>query len=397
MPTYGNILLRQDENGAFTTALRAPLGFTDGRNEAWLRDLLAGHPDLLPIEEVDPSFAPLVPLCTELSTEAGPVDAVFISPSGRLTLVECKLWRNPEARRKVIAQILDYARAVSGWSYADLQRRVATATGRKGNVPFEAARELQPDLDEAAFVDATARALREGRFLLLIAGDGIREGITGMADLITRNAALGFSFGLVEVALYQFGEKGLVVQPRVVARTETIERTFVHLQAGEGASLKEVAEEAEARDEVRGEPPSMADERTWWEPLTRIRFDDPEQEAPTYRPRNHVRVPMPYPGIWLTAYRSMGDGVCGVFFTGAKSEARQVLECLNEEREQILAELPEGSDTRRSSGELGFASYAQLSDFASDDECREWLAQQLNQFVNALRPRVKALLKHSIS
>lgn len=80
--------------------------------------------------------------------------------------------------------------------------------------------QLQPDLDEAAFVDATARALREGRFLLLIAGDGIREGISGMAELITRNAALGFNFGLAEVALYQLGEQGLVVQPRVVARTE---------------------------------------------------------------------------------------------------------------------------------------------------------------------------------
>ncbi len=389
MPTYGNILLRQDENGAFTTARRAPLGFTDGRNEAWLRDLLASNPDLLPIEEVDPSFAPLVPLCTELSTEAGPVDAVFISPSGRLTLVECKLWRNPEARRKVIAQILDYARAISGWSYADLQRRVATATGRKGNVPFEAARELQPDLDEAAFVDATARALREGRFLLLIAGGGIREGITGMADLITRNAALGFSFGLVEVALYQFGEQGLVVQPRVVARTETLERTFVQLQSSDGGALQEVTEEGDV--EVGGEAPSMSDERAWWEPLTRITFDDPEQESPTYRPRNHVRVAMPYPGIWLTAYRSMGDGVCGVFFTGAKSEARQVLDRLNEEREQILAELPEGADNRRSSGQPGYASYARLSDFASDDECREWLAQQLNQFVNALRPRLKAM------
>lgn len=48
----------------------------------------------------------------------------------------------------MIAQILDYARAVSGWSYADQQRRVAAATGLQGNVPFEAARELQPDLDE---------------------------------------------------------------------------------------------------------------------------------------------------------------------------------------------------------------------------------------------------------
>lgn len=344
MPTYGNILLRQDENGAFTTARRAPLGFTDGRNEAWLRDLLANHPDLLPIEEVAPSFAPLVPLCTELSTEAGPVDAVFISPSGRLTLVECKLWRNPEARRKVIAQILDYARAVSSWSYVDLQRRVAAATGRQSNVPFEVARELQPDLDEAAFVDATARALREGRFLLLIAGDGIREGITGMADLITRNAALGFSFGLVEVALYQFGEQGLVVQPRVVARTETLERTFVHVESGGGGALHDVTNEGEA--DSSGESASVADERAWWEPVTRISFDDPEQEAPSYRVRNHVRVPLPYPGTWLTAFRSMGEGACGVFLTGRKAELPLVLDRLNEEREQIMAELPGGSGER---------------------------------------------------
>ena len=393
MPTYGNILLRQGESSAFSTARRAPLGFTDGRNEAWLRDLLADNPDLLPIEEVDPSFAPLVPLCTELSTEAGPVDAVFISPSGRLTLVECKLWRNPEARRKVIAQIIDYARAVSGWSYADLQRRVAAATGHQGNAPFEAARELQPDLDEATFVDATARALREGRFLLLIAGDGIREGITGMAELITRNAALGFSFGLVEVALYEFGDQGLVVQPRVVAKTETIERTFVHLQAGDDGSLRDVTDEGGA--DSSGESASVADERAWWEPLTRVSFDDPEQETPSYRVRNHVRVPLPYPGIWLTAFRSMGEGVCGIFLTGRKAELPQVLDRLNVEREQILAELPGGSGERSQldPDRRGFASYARLGDFTSDDECRAWLALQLNHFVNAFRPRLKAMAK----
>ena len=391
MPTYGNILLRQDENSAFTTARRSPLGFTDGRNEAWLRDLLANNPDLLPIEEVDPSFAPLAPLCIELQTQAGPVDAVFISPSGRLTLVECKLWRNPEARRKVIAQILDYARAVSGWSYADLQRQVAAATGETGNVPFEIARKLQPDLDEAAFVDATARALREGRFLLLIAGDGIREGITGMAELITRNAALGFSFGLVEIALYEFGNQGLVIQPRVVAKTETIQRTFVHVQESGHGGLREVADES--AEQRQGNAPFLDDERTWWEPLTRINFDDPEQEAPTYRPRNHVRVAMPYPGVWLTAFRTMGEGVCGVFLAGKDAELSPVLIRLNEGREQILSELPGGSSerSRLDPDQPGFASYARLDDFASDEQCRDWLAQQLNHFVNVFRPRLKAM------
>lgn len=391
MPTYGNILLRQDESGGFATARRVPMGFTDGRNEAWLRDLLGHNPDLLPIEEIDSSFAPLVPLCTELQTEAGPVDAAFISPTGRLTLVECKLWRNPEARRKVIAQILDYARAVSRWSYADLQRQVTAATGQKGNIPFEAARELQPDLDEASFVDATARALREGRFLLLIAGDGIREGISGMAELITRNATLGFSFGLVEVALYEFGEQGLVVQPRVVAKTETIERTFLHVREGDGLFLREATDDAPSETESA----STEEERAWWEPLTRISFDDPEQEAPCYRMRNHVRVSLPYPGIWLTGFRAKADDSCGVFLAGKKSELPQVLDRLNEEREQILSELfsGEGVQTPLDPAHPGFASYARLADFGSADECRAWLAQQMNNFVNAFRPRLKEMTR----
>ena len=389
MPIYGEILLRRDEEETFITARRAPLGFTDGRNEAWLRDLLANNPNLLPIEEIDPSFTPLAPLCTEMYTEAGPVDAVFITPSGRLVLVECKLWRNPEARRQVIAQILDYARAVSAWGYADLQRRIAASTGRKGNAPFDAARDLAPDLDEASFVDATARALREGRFLLLIAGDGIREGVTGITELITRNASLGFSFGLVEVALYEFGDQGLVVQPRVVTKTTTIERTFVHVEANDfGYSVHEATD-----DETDDAAKTMTNDRAWWNPLTCISFDDPEQETPTYRPHNHVRTPLPYPGIWLTAFRSMADGLCGVFLTGRKSDLPQVLDRLNEDREQILAELFEGRNQRQEVESMrpDFASYAKQTDFATDEECREWLAQQLNDFVNVLRPRLKAI------
>ena len=113
----------------------------------------------------------------------------------------------------MVAQALDYARAISRWSYPDLQRQVAAATSAHGNVPFELARERNPALIEQRFVDDTARAMREGRFLLVIAGDGIREDISGMAELINRNAASAFSFSLVEVALYGFDDGSLAVQP----------------------------------------------------------------------------------------------------------------------------------------------------------------------------------------
>ena len=73
----------------------------------------------------------------------------------------------------------------------------------------------------------------------------------------------------------------------------------------------------------------------------------------------------------------------------------QVLDSLNKERGQILDELPGSTHERLQSDpdRLGFASYTRLGDFTTDDQCRAWLAQQLNHFVNVFRPRLKAMAK----
>ncbi len=57
----------------------------------------------------------------------GPIDKSESTPVGGLVLGECKLVRNPQARREVIAQALDYARAIAGWRYEDLEREVRRA------------------------------------------------------------------------------------------------------------------------------------------------------------------------------------------------------------------------------------------------------------------------------
>ena len=89
-------------------------------SEAWLQEILRRHPEVLPVEEFGPVFQPLIPIGKEFPTEVGPIDNLFISHAGYLVLVETKLWRNPEAKREVVAQLWDYARALSHFTYAKL-------------------------------------------------------------------------------------------------------------------------------------------------------------------------------------------------------------------------------------------------------------------------------------
>ena len=58
----------------------------------------------------------------EIETGAGPADILYLTPSGQVVVVETKLWRNPEARREVVGQILDCARQLTGWSFDVLEK-----------------------------------------------------------------------------------------------------------------------------------------------------------------------------------------------------------------------------------------------------------------------------------
>lgn len=396
---YGDFLLFERDDEPATRAERLAFGDTSGRGERWLRDILFAHPELLPVRDIDPAYGPLIPLCKELRTAAGVLDIAYVNPHGRLTLVECKLWRNPEARRKVVAQVLDYARAISKWSFSDLQRQVSAATGQKGNVPFELARASDPKLTEHRFVDDTSASIRSGRFLLVIAGDGIREDVAGLTDLINRNAASGFSFGLVEVGLYGLEGGGLLVQPRTVAKTINIERTFFILRDGNGEALELAADEVplekvspEAPNPLN-ESPRQAEYRAWWLPVMQMRFDDPDQDSPKLYWPNHVRVAMPAPKTWLTAYRSGGDsGDIGVFTAGSGDVYLALMKKLEPRRDEILLELPQGSEFKkvyRDDVEC-FCTIRAAREFSGADAQREWVRQTLNSYVNVLRPRIKA-------
>ena len=203
-------------------------------NEDRLQRFIFEHPNILPIEEIEPVFGPLKPVCREMPTAAGPVDIALINPQGFLTLVECKLWKNPDARRKVVAQILDYAKEINKWTYEDLEQAVRTARKEPSFSLYDFVAGTEEELEEAAFVDAVTRNLRQGRFLLLIVGEGIRESVVAIGDFLQQNALLSFAFALVEIKMFElpaeFAAQGILFQPRILAQTVEIERSVVRIE-----------------------------------------------------------------------------------------------------------------------------------------------------------------------
>ncbi len=232
----------------------------DAKDERWLQDLLFRRPELLPIDEFDESFAPPVPIGREVQTHRGPLDNLYISPTGGLTIVETKLWKNPEKHRTVVAQIIDYAKELATWGYDDLCDAVLASSRRREQVECPSLEEMvKPALDArlirlAEFQDSVVTNLAEGNFLLLIVGDQIAPNIMLLSDAIQSGPGLGFKLRLVELRMYPLAEGKdwpLVVVPHVRGRTVEKVRGVVRVRYTQEKPQVSVETEEE-RPERRG-------------------------------------------------------------------------------------------------------------------------------------------------
>lgn len=202
-------------------------------DEDWLENLIASHPEILPFDQIDPGFMDAVSICTQLPVGGNSVDNFLITGTGQMVLVECKLWRNPEARRNVIGQILEYASEIATWDYEQLDgavRRAKPAPGLQKEISLFERIKNTDGLDEHRFADAVSRNLKRGRLLLLVVGDGIREGIASIVDFLQQHAGLHFDLGLAEMPVFPLPSGGYIVQPRVIAVTERVLRGIVLLK-----------------------------------------------------------------------------------------------------------------------------------------------------------------------
>jgi hypothetical protein len=183
-------------------------------------------PEILPVSEIDERVQlPLFSLGTEITTPSGSIDNLFLSQSGHLVVVETKLWRNPEARREVVAQILDYAGCVRQWRYEDIERLWARRHPAKGDL-WQC---VAPRESEEQWIDQTSRNLARGRMTLLVVGDGIRSQAQQLAEAVAGHPDFPFRLGLVALLLYEMPDERVLVVPDTLARTQEIERAIVRI------------------------------------------------------------------------------------------------------------------------------------------------------------------------
>ena len=145
-------------------------------DEKHLQQVLSENPHLVPHIEAGSAAV------RELNTDAGPIDICIVTPDGSLTVVECKLSRNSEHRRRVVGQVIDYAAALRGAGYSSF---IEKWHGRGG-----------PDLD--TFLGAEARerletSINDGTINLCLAVDQIDGDIRRLIEylnLVTRESVM---------------------------------------------------------------------------------------------------------------------------------------------------------------------------------------------------------------
>ena len=396
-----SIFLPSSSNGEAKWLKRTSFGGETGtRNETWLQDILFRHSDLIPIKDIALGTAGFVPICRELTIPKGGasvyLDIFGLTPEGRPVLVECKLWRNPQARREVIAQILEYAALVRLWSYGDLTARVnAKLKTSEVNPLFSLVAEQFPEIDEARFVDGVSQSLRTGDFILIIAGDGIRSDVHAIADYLNQPTGTNSRLALVEFQLWQNDAGDTTIIPFVPVKTELIQQRIIVDASGAPVttvSATSSEDEESAMIDPDREVGKQAEKAFWQAFIDSVHFDHPDQPVPRHGSHGWVKLPLPDPIGWMTAYRSK-NGTGGLFIRFKGEEGKGTFAAFEEVKAQLETELghPVVLEVKRDDPFEALMSITFDGDAKDDVPFMHWLKAMANKSVSTLRPFINQM------
>jgi hypothetical protein len=228
-------------------------------DERYLQELLVEYPELLPIDKLRGDAGSLLCIGREVPVgHSGSVDNLYLSTGGYPVIVETKLWRNPQARREVLSQVLEYTKELVEKDFEWFESVWQEFSKKRDLEPERLIAKLdeigEEELDEVAFVDRVNRALKGGDILSLIVGDGIETRLQQLVSHLCEDSAhLRYSLALIELACYSTGDEqyqqDLFVVPRIIHDVQPVERAYVRIELAQEleqkATIKSAVKETE--------------------------------------------------------------------------------------------------------------------------------------------------------
>jgi hypothetical protein len=200
--------------------------------EEILQRKIAELPGLLPLETVSDEPVSHLTIGKEWPAGTGKADIVLIGSDAVLTIVETKLSRNSEARREVVAQLLEYAAYLSEWTIYEIQRRTEDFFRSGDCLPEHTNKSFDEVLetfleDSEESVDSLKasieRNLKQGRIRLIVAVDEISEQAQKIVTFV--NSYSSFDIYLLQVSEFEDNDGRRTLVPSLYGYARKVSTT----------------------------------------------------------------------------------------------------------------------------------------------------------------------------
>ncbi len=195
-----------------------------GKNlEEALQILIEKNPNVLPGKQMEPgSDDPprFVLLRREMPVGGWSLDHLLVDQRAVLTLVEAKLMQNPEARRDVIGQIMEYAaNAAQSWGNGRARAKAREFWQKDSKDIDEVIRKVFGREDIEAFWHDVDENLQKGKVRLVIAADELRPEVRRTIEYLNAEMSTAEIYGL-ELRCYGNDSDSLVLVPYLIGQTQ---------------------------------------------------------------------------------------------------------------------------------------------------------------------------------
>jgi len=222
---------------------------SEGNDRLSPQEILANNPEIIcniPELEIGEISTPLI--IRELSTNRGSIDILYITSNSDIIIIETKLYRNPESHRAVVAQVIDYVKALTQIDVDSLLNNALNSQYSDN--------EFKPD---DYFISALRKNIVTGNFSVVIVGDNIHPNILGMTDSIQSAPHLAFTIYLVELAPRILDDNTILINPRLISKTNEVERSVIKLEISMSGSEISI-DSSIPEKESKGSKPILSEE-----------------------------------------------------------------------------------------------------------------------------------------